>query len=232
MRVLVVQNFEGTGLGQIAEALDEAGATVETVRAHETEPLPASADAHDALVVLGGGQNARDDAIAPWLPALAGLMREVADSGRAVLGVCLGAQLLARAHGADNLIGAAPEFAWQRVNLTEEGRDDPLFASVPPSFPIFQWHDDTFTLPESAVWLAENAANRNQGFRVGRAGYGIQFHFEADRRMVREWSETFADYLAERQPDWPSRHAREAGLHGPEADAVGRQIARAWVRLI
>jgi len=232
MNVLVVQNFDNTGLGQIATALEEAGARIDFVRAHKGEQLPAGPEAHDAIVVLGGGQNALDDAAWPYLPRLAALMRDFADQGRSTLGVCLGSQILARAYGADNLIGAAPEFGWQEVTLTPEGRDDPVLGHLSPRFPIFQWHDDTFTLPRGGVRLAGNDAAHNQAFRVGRAGYAIQFHFEADRRLVAEWNEAFAPWLAERQPDWRERFPAEADRHGPAADAAGLAIARAWVGTI
>ena len=77
-----------------------------------------------------------------------------------------------------------------------------MLAAAPESFPIFQWHDDTFTLPEGAMRLAENDVAGNQAFRIGRAAYGVQFHFEADRALVRHWNEAFADYLTEHQPGW------------------------------
>src|SRR5690606_13029707 len=110
-------------------------------------------------------------------------MRGFVSAQKPLLGVCLGAQLLARAHGADNLVGAAPEFGWQGVALTPEGASDPVLSAAGPAFPIFQWHDDTFTLPRGGTRLAGNDAAHNQAFRVGRAGYGTQFHFEADRRL-------------------------------------------------
>lgn len=232
MRVLVVENFEDTGPGQIAAALDERNVAVDTVRAHLGEALPAATGRYDGLVVLGGGQNALDDAGSPWFPGLLETMRRFVDSGRATLGVCLGSQLLARAYGADNLVGAASEFGWRRVTLTADGAADPLLSGLPASFPIFQWHDDTFTLPRGAVRLAGNLAAHNQAFRVGRAGYGTQFHFEADRALVRRWNGTFAGWLAERQPDWAGRHEAEAARHGAAADAAGRAIARAWAALI
>lgn len=232
MRILLVQNFDGTGPGQIALALEEAGAYVETVAAQRAMPLPRAPQAYDGLVVLGGGQNALADADCPWFPELLALMRAFALSDRAVLGICLGAQLLARAFGGTNLIGAASEFGWCEVDLTEEGRADPLFRAVPAAFPIFQWHDDTFTLPPGALRLASSPVAANQSFRIGRAAYGVQFHFEADRKLVREWSVAFAGWLAERQPDWPQRHPLEAARYGPEADRIGLAIARAWAALV
>ena len=232
MRVLTVQNFAGAGLGQLGAALDEAGAAVELLRADLGQALPSGPDGYDGLVVLGGGQNALADEESPWLPRLCGLMRDFAEAGRSVLGICLGSQLLARACGAQNIIGGATEFGWHEVELTPEGAADPVLAALPASFRTFQWHDDTFTLPRGAVRLAGSLAVHNQAFRVGRAAYGFQFHFEADRPMVAQWSETFADWLAERQPGWSARHGQEAARFGAEADAAGLAVARGWVRTI
>lgn len=230
-RVLIVHNFHKTGLGQIGSALDEAEADTRTVLAHEGEALP-PADGHDALVVLGGGQNALDDAGSPWFPQLLDLIREFERRDRAVLGVCLGSQLMARAFGGENRVGGATEFGWHRVRLTEAGRGDPVLAALPADFPIFQWHDDTFGLPEAAAHLAANPAVASQAFRIGRAAYGFQFHFEASRALVRQWNVDFADWLAANRPDWPERHDAEAERHGPAADAAGLAIARAWVAAI
>jgi GMP synthase-like glutamine amidotransferase len=232
MRILAVQNYADTGLGQIGRALAEAEAQVEIVSAHEGEALPSLADGHDGLIVLGGAQNALADDDYPYLPRLVALMRDFALADRAVLGVCLGAQLLARAFGAWNLIGAAPEFGWREVALTDEGAVDPMLRAAAKQFPIFQWHDDTFTLPDGAIRLAGNDAAVNQAFRVGRAAYGIQFHFEADRPLVRHWSREFAGYLAERQPGWTDRLDSESARHGPAADATGLALARAWVATV
>ena len=232
MRVLVVQNFAEEGLGQLATALAEANAVVDFCRAHRGDALPPDASQHDAIVVLGGGQNALDDAGSPYFPQLLALMRDFGDSDRSVLGICLGSQLLARAYGGDNLIGRTREFGWQTVSRTPDGAADPVLAVAPDDFPVFQWHDDTFTLPEGALHLAGNDAAANQAFRLGRAAYGIQFHFEIDRPHVERWNEVFADVIAKNQPDWAGRHEVEAARHGPEADAVGMAIARAWVGTI
>ena len=229
MRVLVVQNYADTGLGQVGVALGEAGAEVELLRADLGDALPERPAGYDALVVLGGGQNALADEQSPWLPQLCGLMRGFGDSGRSVLGICLGSQLLARAYGGENIIGGATEFGWHEVELTPEGAEDAVLAALPPSFRTFQWHDDTFILPRGASRLAGSLAVHNQAFRVGRAAYGFQFHFEADRPMVEMWAETFAEWLAERQPGWSERHPLEAACFGPQADAAGLAIARGWV---
>jgi GMP synthase-like glutamine amidotransferase len=230
MRVLIIQNFDGTEPGQIGTALAEAGAEIDLRKPYLGDPLPENAAGHDALVVLGGAQSALDDDDHPYIPPLLSLMRDFGDSGRSVLGICLGSQLLARAYGATNLLGAAPEFGWRGIAKTQEAATDPVLAAVSDSFTSFQWHDDTFTLPSGAVRLAANPAAENQAFRIGRASYGIQFHFEADRPMVSHWTKIFAGYLAERHPGWA--HEEEAATHGPAADTAGLALARAWISTI
>ena len=177
MRVLVVQNYDNTSLGQVGAALAEAGAEIDVRRAHLGETLPDSADGHAAAVVLGGGQNALADADYPYFPRLLDLVRDFERQDRAVLGICLGSQIIARAFGGENQIGGASEFGLHTIALTQSAQDDAVLGVMPATFPIFQWHDDTFSLPGRAERLASNAVAENQAFRIGRAIYGIQFHF-------------------------------------------------------
>jgi len=231
MRVAIVENTRVTHHGQVGVALHEAAALVDIWRPWSGQPLPASPDA-DALVVFGGEQSALDDHTHPYLPELARLMVAYTAMDRPVLGICLGSQLLARAYGGDNHLGIAPEFGWVDVSLTEAGRADPVLSQVPPTFPIFQWHSDTFTLPPGAVHLAQSRAAQNQAFRIGRATYGTQFHFEASRNVVQDWSNTFPEVIARMLPGWRDSHPALAATRGAKADAHGLALARAWVGLI
>jgi GMP synthase (glutamine-hydrolysing) len=231
MRVAIIENSKITHSGQVGIALAEAGAETVTIRAYAGEPLPAF-DEFDALVVFGGEQNARDDEKHPYLPDLATLMREFGDGDKAVLGICLGSQLLARAYGSDNLIGAAPEFGWCSIAKTAHGATDPVLSAVPDEFLSFQWHDDTFTLPLDALHLAENGSARHQAFRLGRAAYGFQFHFEANREVVRDWVAQFPEAIERKEPGWSLRHEDLAARHGALSDDAGLALARAWVATI
>ena len=115
-------------------------------------------------------------------------MRRFGDADKSVLGICLGSQLLARAYGGENILGSAREFAWTPLDVTPEGAaDSELFRGLGARFESFQWHVDTFTLPDKAVRLVSGAAVANQCFRVGRAAYGVQFHFEASVEVVDAW---------------------------------------------
>jgi GMP synthase-like glutamine amidotransferase len=232
MRVLVIENFAGTPLGQVGTALTEAAAEIDVRRAFLGDALPDGHGDHDALVILGGGQNALDDEGSPWLPAVAGLSRDFGRADKAVLGICLGAQLVARGHGGRNILGRPVEFGWHEVRPTAAGADDPVLSVIGGAAPIFHWHEDTFTLPPASVHLAESAMTENQAFRIGRAVYGVQFHFEADRRLVDDWTNEFAEMIAGYRPDWPTAHPVEAAQHGDKADAAGLAMARAWVGLI
>ena len=182
VRIAVVENMEKTLLGTVGRALDEAGAKIDWFRPWQDGALPSGTDDHDGLIVLGGKQSAVDDADYPYLPALAGVMRRFGDADKSVLGICLGSQLLARAYGGENILGSAKEFAWTPLDVTPEGAADPLFRGLGPRFESFHWHVDTFSLPDKAVQLVSGPAVANQCFRIGRAAYGMQFHFEAERR--------------------------------------------------
>jgi GMP synthase-like glutamine amidotransferase len=199
---------------------------------HHGDGLPDNHGQFDGLILLGGAQSALDDADHPYLADEARLARGFGDAGKPVLGICLGAQLLARAYGAQNLLGRPIEFGWHEVRATEAGRADPVLAAIGERAPLFHWHLDTFTLPAGAVHLAESNATRLQAFRVGRAAYAIQFHFEAGTELVEEWSRVSRDEMMSAAPGWLDRHPAEAARHGAAADAAGRALARAWVALL
>lgn len=228
MRIAIVENTAITHHGQVGVALHEAGARIRQYRpfADGTLPEPGS---FDGLVVFGGEQSALSDATHPYLPALGALMARAASEGIAVLGICLGAQVFARGLGARNHLGTAPEFGWCEVGLTAAGQGDPVLGSVPPAFATFEWHSDTFTLPAGVLHLAQTAIAPAQAFRHGRAGYGMQFHFEASRAVVADWTRSFPDLVERLEPGWTAALPRRAADMGVAGDAHGLALARAWV---
>jgi GMP synthase-like glutamine amidotransferase len=231
MRVAIVENTRITHHGQVGVALHEQAARIGLYRPWADETLPVMAE-YDALVVFGGEQAATDDHTHPYLPRLADLMAKTADSGKATLGICLGSQIMARGLGAENRLGGTREFGWCDMTLTKAAAGDPVLAALPARFPIFQWHSDTFTLPPGAVHLATSPVAPVQCYRHGRAGYGMQFHFEVNRPMAADWLAEFPALIERVSPGWGKAFPTEAATRGVVADAHGLAIARAWVALI
>ena len=162
-------------------ALAPTGAALRVVEVHAGAPLPPRrAGGADAIVATGSPRSVTERA--PWMVRTAAWLREAAERGIPVLGVCFGHQLLAEAYGGS--VGRNPrgrELGTVRCSLTAAGRVDPLFAGVPPSFEVQATHEDEVTaLPEDAELLATNAASAVQAFRVGRRVRAVQFHPELD----------------------------------------------------
>jgi GMP synthase-like glutamine amidotransferase len=201
MRALVVEHAKHEGAGLVGAALAAGGMTLDVRRAWARDALPSSPDGYDLVLVLGGPMAAWDDAHHPQLAAEAALLAASARAARPTVGICLGAQILARGLGARVHRGPAPEIGIMPIALTDAGRAEPLLAGLDGA-PVFQWHSDTFELPRDAVLLASSARYRHQAFRVGARCFGVQFHPECDRAMRLDWAHRGADELrdAARRP--------------------------------
>ena len=187
MRVLVLQHIACEPPGTYEDVLIERGVTVHRVELDEGEALPDWRD-FDAIVAMGGPMSVNDDELLPWLRGEKRLIAEAVRAGVPYWGVCLGAQLLAASLGAAVRAGPIPEVGLLPISLTDGGRDDPVFAGLPREMPTFQWHGDTFDLPEGATLLASSPAYAHQAFRWGFCAYGLQFHLEISPAMVRDWA--------------------------------------------
>jgi GMP synthase-like glutamine amidotransferase len=183
--ILVLQHIACEPPGVYEDVLDERGLELRRVELDEGDALPPWRE-FDAIVAMGGPMSVNDEAELPWLAGEKRLIAEAVRAGTPFWGVCLGVQLLASALGARVYAGEEPEVGVLAVELTDEGRADPVFRDLPPSFPSLQWHGDTFDLPEGGVRLAGSPAYPNQAFRFERA-YGVQFHLEVSPGMAREW---------------------------------------------
>jgi GMP synthase (glutamine-hydrolysing) len=167
---------------RIREAFGPATRLLE-VEAVAGEPLP-SVDEIDGIVAMGGPMSACHLEAHPELEAECELLAEAVDRQVPVLGICLGAQLLARALGAEVRPGPRPEIGFAGVRVSD--RNDPLLGALAPEATVLHWHADVFDLPEGARSLAHSAATEHQAFRYGNA-WGVLFHPEADAAMVEAW---------------------------------------------
>jgi GMP synthase (glutamine-hydrolysing) len=215
-RAVVVQHVAFEGPALIAAVLAEHGAEVRVVRVDRDEPLPRP-DEFDVLVVMGGPMGAHDDGEHPHLADERALLAAAVAIDRPVLGICLGAQLLAAALGAPVFRGPHPEIGLGTVTLTPAGLADPVLGPAGPTVSVLHWHHDTFTLPPGAVHLASSAAYPLQAFRAGNC-LGLQFHVELD-----------GDALDRVAPHLPP-HVRLDPRAAAAMTRTGRAVLTRWAR--
>ncbi|MFI9006859.1 type 1 glutamine amidotransferase [Actinosynnema sp. NPDC053489] len=188
-RLLVVQPDHDDPLGRLGEWLTAAGAELDVVRPYEG-PVPDSLDGYRGLVVLGGAMGPLDDADHPWLADVRRLLSHAVSRRVPVLAICLGAQLLAAATGGQvrrNPLG--PELGMGLVAKRDVAGEDPLFADLPWTPDVLQFHfDEVVLLPPTSVLLASSPKCANQAFRVGEHAYGLQFHIETTPEVVLRWA--------------------------------------------
>jgi GMP synthase (glutamine-hydrolysing) len=188
-KLLVFQHVALEPLGTLNQLFKEAGFRIRYVNFERMPEQRVDVSRYHGLVVLGGPMAANQTARYPYLAYEQEAIRQAIDLGLPVLGICLGAQLIAAALGGRTQRRAAPEFGWVDVRPTSAGESDPLIGHFGASEPVYQWHSDTFTLPHAAVHLAESERCRLQAFRLHDHVYGFQFHLEADRDLIRRWTQ-------------------------------------------
>ena len=229
MNILVIQHLEIETPALIGDILREHGCRPSFAHVYRGAPLPPDASNIAGAVIMGGPRSAndRDDYILAELDWL----RDKLAAGLPMLGICLGAQMMARASGAAISRSPVRELGWYPVFPTSDSREDPLFSTLPEAgLHVFQWHGETFSLPASASLVATNPDVPQQAFRLGAGQYGLQFHVEVDADIIEQW---IAAGESERT------HLGEAGLATLRREtpqyletmrAFCRRITQAWLQ--
>ena len=188
MRILSIVHGSNVPAGVFGDEAERGGHEVDTWSLAWGTPPPAPIDDYGAVMIFGGAMHADQDDRHPWLREENFFLQRLLDIHIPVLGVCLGAQLIAKAAHAEVTAMSEPEVGWVDVELTDEAADDPLFSGLPERFPAFQWHYYEFAAPSGAQVLARSD-RCTQAFRLGDMAWGVQFHPEVTRadprRVVR-----------------------------------------------
>ncbi len=236
MRLLVLQHCPVTPIGLVGERAIERGAELVTLFPHDGDRVPEAMTDYDGLIVLGGPMHAGDDARYPAFVPILSLIRECEAVNAPVLGLCLGAQLIARAFGQQIYRFGGLEVGYPAVHLMPAGRGDPLFQGLDSEQRVMQMHEDSFDLPQEAVLLMRNDTCENQAFRIGKSIYGIQAHPEVTRKDARNfprdcWSAMTKHYRD--RAEAVERHVlSEVDAYFENGAAFCRAITDRWLDLV
>jgi len=199
MDALIIKHVVIEGPGLIEYCLRKEKISYRIINLEGGDPLP-KLDPLNLIILLGGPMNVYEEDRYPFLKDEDLFIKETIQRGKFILGICLGAQLIAKALGAKVFKAPAKEIGWFDVSLTRIGLQDPLFSDLPKTFPVFQWHEDTFEIPRSAKLIATSSSVPHQAFRYANNAYGLQFHLEVTEEMIQEWMRTYEEELKELQP--------------------------------
>jgi GMP synthase-like glutamine amidotransferase len=230
MRVQVLQHVSFEDIGSMAAWLAARGITPNYTRFYDDGVLP-PVERLDLVIVMGGPMSVNDEAQLPWLRAEKRFLREAIGHGVRVLGVCLGAQLIADALGARVYPNAEKEIGWFPIQAVPEDADTAEdCCRFPADSLVFHWHGETFDLPPGALRLARSAACENQAFRIGRQVVGLQFHLETTAESAAAILDHCRDELV--PAPWIQTEAAIRGVDAGVYDGVNRLMSRILDELV
>ena len=213
-------------LGFLQTPLSESECTLHLIDSDSSTPAMQFVAQSSGLILLGGPMSANDPL--PFLHHQLQALEIALVQQIPILGICLGAQLLAKAAGSKVYRNTNKEIGFHDVNLTNEGRADPLLGKLRHTESVFHWHSDTFDLPAGAKHLASSSLTRNQAFRFGESAYGLQFHPEVTPRMIAQWciEDVNCGDIAEIETPFDPNH--NAG----RLEHVAQIIFSSWIQLV
>ncbi len=192
-RVLVLQHADPERPGLIADAVREAGASLETVRGDLGQSIPPSLDGYAGLIIMGGPQSVYEEDTFPYLRAEKRLARQAIDNNLPLIGVCLGSQIIADVLGSEVRPGPAPEIGWKPVTRSIEITADPILSPLPETFTPLHWHGDVYDLPSGATPVGASEMTPIQGFTYGETTYALLFHLEMTEPQIADMAALFPE---------------------------------------
>jgi GMP synthase (glutamine-hydrolysing) len=231
MRVLTIVHEEDAGPGIFDEVLVAAGTDVDTWLVAEQAEPPARPTAYDAIMTFGGSAHPHQEDRHPWLATEKRFLMDALRRQVPLLGICLGAELIAQADGASVQKLAHPEIGWYEVQVTEEGASDPLLGPIGVSFAALEWHSYEVPLPAGAIALADSASCL-QAYRLGKCAWGLQFHAEVTAQDFQHWLDNYTiDEDAVAEGIDPQAIASETEGRLSTWHATGRGICERFLRV-
>jgi GMP synthase (glutamine-hydrolysing) len=227
-KIYVLQHHPVEDLANIAGALEGAALAWQYVRVHEGQPVPPNMKGAGGLIVMGGPMGVYQTDRYPWLRDEFRLIEDAVKSNLPVLGVCLGAQVVAAALGAK--VDRNPhgkEIGWHPIRLSDSAKDDRLMRGLPTTMTPFHWHGDIFELPPGAVSLASSDKTPCQAFRHGDKVYGFQFHFEVTQDGVAAMADAFAKDLV-RENIAADRMIAQSAEFMPQLEKISGNVFSRW----
>jgi GMP synthase (glutamine-hydrolysing) len=232
MRALAIVHQRDAGAGVFADATRAREVELDVWMPPESRAPARPPAEYDAVMIFGGAMHADQVDLHPWLRGEKQELAVLLEQGVPVLGVCLGAQLLAEAAGAAARRASRPEIGWYEVQVTGEGRGDPLLGPLAPRFEAFQWHSYEFPLPEGATPLARSAVCL-QAYRIGEHAWGIQFHAEVTRADAEAWIDDYENDADAVRMGLDPEALRRRTMHAIDAwNELGRALCGRFVDLV
>lgn len=232
MRVLTIVHDQDAGPGVFNDVLAAGAVDVDTWLVSEEGEPPAPARRYDAIMSFGGAAHPNQEALHPWLATERRFLADALGERIPLLGVCLGAELIAAADGARPRRLTRPEIGWYDVRLTSAGERDPVLGPIGPRFPALEWHSYEVMLPSRATALAAGA-NCLQAFRIGDFAWGIQFHAEVTTQDFQRWLDDHGgDEDAVREGIDPDAIARETASRMDGWHELGRGVCERFLQAV
>ena len=228
---LIFQQTRSEHPGNITKWLQELGEEYEIVQLWR-QPISKSLEKYRGLIVMGGTMSANDEVRFPFLKDELKVIETWLKTDRPLLGICLGAQLIAKVLGKKVYPAKSPEIGWYPVKFTEKASKDPLFAEFSPEQQLFQWHYDTFDLPDKAELLGSSQKTKHQIFRYAQKTYALQYHPEMDENLINQWVNIHRKKLQQIDLKLPQKIFSETTLYLKNVEKFGRVIVGKLAKMV
>ncbi len=196
MEIHYLQHVPFEGIASIEQWAKSKGHSLSATRLYQDEPLPKVEDI-DWLLIMGGPMNIYEEIKYPWLAQEKRFIEQAVKHEKVILGICLGAQLVADVLGAKVFSNKYKEIGWFPIELTSAAQTSPIFNFLPKRLSVFHWHGDAFELPSGAIQIAKSDGCQNQAFIYNESIIGLQFHLESTKNSVQALLENCADEILE-----------------------------------